>query len=102
LASDGKPTPHYPTPWAETAEMSTLLTEAETRTELGAAGFAVAKWDDVTKDAFGWMSQQLPPVPGANGPGLIVGPRIGEMVSNFRRNLEEGRVRLVLAVCEAV
>jgi hypothetical protein len=36
------------------------------------------------------------------GPGLVVGRRIGEMVGNFRRNLTEGRMKLVMGVAAAI
>ena len=102
LAADAKPDVFYPTPWAETAATSALMTEAETRAILRASAFEVHSWADVTNEAAGWLSQQRPaPTPGG-GPGLVVGPRIGEMVANFGRNLKEGRLRLVMAVCDAV
>ena len=101
LAGDAKPDVFYPTPWAETAATSALMNEAETRAVLKASAFEVQSWEDVTKEAAGWLSQQRPALPGG-GPGLVVGPRIGEMVANFGRNLKEGRLRLVMAVCDAV
>jgi ubiquinone/menaquinone biosynthesis C-methylase UbiE len=103
LASDGGSDPLYPTPWAETAEASTLLTEAATRQVLDDCGFRVVQWDDVSHQAIGWLQQQTStagPVPGG-GAGLVVGPRIVQMAGNFFRNLSEGRLRLVMAACLA-
>ena len=102
LAANAKPDVFYPTPWAETAETSALMTEAETRAVLKASAFEVRSWEDVSKEAGGWLSQQRPALTPGGGPGLVVGPRIGEMVANFGRNLKEGRLRLVMAVCDAV
>lgn len=101
IAADGKPDPYYPVPWSETAATSTLLTEAETRAVLNAAGLRLLRFDDVTQLARGWVSQTPPPVPGASLSALI-GPRIAEMVGNFIRNIGEGRVRLAMGICEAV
>ena len=59
LAADGKPAPHYPVPWAEAAESSTLLTSEETVTALNEGGFDVSLWDDVTSQALEWMSRPV-------------------------------------------
>lgn len=107
LAADAKPDVVYPTPWAESAETSTLLTEAETRAVLAECRFEVTRWDDVSTEAGEWLAQQRgapaagPAMPGG-GAGLVVGPRIVEMAGNFFRNLAEGRLRLVMAVCAAI
>ena len=101
LAADDKSSPHYPMPWAETSATSTLLTEDETIASIEGAGFEIMRWNDVSQLAMGWMSQQQssPPLPGL---GLVIGPRIGEMVGNLRRNLAEGRLKLVMGVAAAV
>jgi len=109
LAADARPEVIYPTPWAQSAETSTLLTEADTRAVLGQCGYKVTLWDDVSEAAGAWLAQQRADamaqggaaIPGG-GAGLVVGPRIVEMAGNFFRNLSEGRVRLVMAVCHAV
>lgn len=98
LAGDGGEPPHYPVPWAQTRETSTLLNEAQTRSALGAAGFEVVQWSDVTEEAFGWMASQRQAAPLTVGPGLVVGQRMAEMVANFGRNLKDGRTRLVIGV----
>ncbi len=103
IAADEKPEPFYPVPWAASAETSTLLTEDETVAVLRGAGLKPVGFDDVTLEAMGWLIQQQSPV--AQSPlnlGVVIGPRIGELVANFGRNLREGRVRLVMGVCEAV
>ena len=103
LAADGKPTPHYPVPWAETAETSVLLTREETIAALAEAGFRVALWDDVTSQAVEWMSRPQPqPTPtGGASAAMVVGARMAGMGANFRRNLMEGHVRLVMGICNA-
>ncbi len=61
LAEDGQPAPHFPVPWAESAEASTLLTEAETTEALLRAGFKPGVWKDVTAAAVAGFGQQRPP-----------------------------------------
>ena len=102
LAGDNGEAPHYPVPWAETPDFSTLLTEAETRAALTSAGFDLTLWNDVTEEAFEWLPQQQQSAPLAIGPGMVVGARMAGMVANFGRNLAEGRTRLVIGVCKAV
>jgi hypothetical protein len=91
-------------PWAETPALSTLLTADATRAALEQAGFRVTAFDDVTQSALGAMAQQPRPAPSSSAPlnlGRVMGPRMGEMVSNFAKNLTEGRLRLVMGLCEA-
>jgi SAM-dependent methyltransferase len=109
LATDGQPEVIYPTPWAQSAETSTVLTEADTRAVLGQCGFEVTRWDDVSTQAGEWLARQRAGGTTANGPAipgggasLFVGPRIAEMAGNFFRNLAEGRLRLVMAVCQVI
>jgi SAM-dependent methyltransferase len=94
--------PTFPVPWAATPETSTLLTQAETRAALAGAGFDVQRMDDVTGDAFAWMAaQQAAAGPSPVPLGIVVGPRMAEMVGNFGRSLKEGRAKLVMGVCAA-
>ena len=100
LATDANLKPHFPVPWAENGETSFLFTEAETITALQRAGFTVAAWNDVTTEVAEWFGQQRPP---ANdfSLGIILGPRLAEMLANLARNIREGRVRFVMGVCTA-
>jgi ubiquinone/menaquinone biosynthesis C-methylase UbiE len=100
LAADGKPEPLYPTPWAETAETSVLLDEAETRAVLARSGLTPTLWDDVTGDAMAWFGAQKTPSSPAPTLAAVMGPRFGQMAANLARNLAEGRLRLVMARCE--
>jgi ubiquinone/menaquinone biosynthesis C-methylase UbiE len=101
LAADGKPVVLYPTPWAETAETSVLLTEAETRGALARSGFVPAVWTDVTGDAAAWFREQRPIATPTPTLAAVMGPRFGQMAANLARNLAEGRLRLVMARCTA-
>jgi ubiquinone/menaquinone biosynthesis C-methylase UbiE len=100
LATDARPELHFPVPWAENSETSFLFAQDETRSVLVTAGFTIAAWNDVTIEALKWIGQRTPPTQGFNL-GLVMGPRFGEMSANLARNIREGRVRFVMAVCTA-
>ena len=105
----GGEAPHYPTPWAESAATSTLLTEDETRASLAQAGLKVVLWEDVSEQGKDWITQQQQQIrqlaAAPTGPafslGWVVGPRMQPMVANFAKNIQEGRIRLVMGICEA-
>ncbi|MFJ3483056.1 class I SAM-dependent methyltransferase [Pseudomonas sp. NPDC090202] len=107
LAADGKPAALYPTPWAQRAEDSFLLDESETRAVLQQSGFSIQRWVDVTEPVIQWfLSVRLPSMQdgtAAQTPEptlkLVMGNRFAEMAENFARNLREGKLRLVMAVC---
>jgi ubiquinone/menaquinone biosynthesis C-methylase UbiE len=100
LATDAKPELHFPVPWAESSETSFLFTQDETSSVLATVGFAITTWNDITIEAANWIAQQRPSAQ-ALSLGVVMGPRFGEMVANFARNVREGRVRFVMAVCTA-
>lgn len=111
-APDERQPPHYPVPWAETDETTTLLTAAETLASLDRAGLRTVAWEDVSEMAMGWIARQRQqpgqveeatriPAPTLSL-GLVVGARMPAMVANFGRNIMEGRVRLVMGICQAV
>jgi ubiquinone/menaquinone biosynthesis C-methylase UbiE len=90
----------YPVPWARGPQTSFLLTAAEMRDALAAAGFAVISWADKTQAALSWFAEQgesgaAPPPLGLH---LVMGPDFPAMAANLRRNLEAGRIGLVQAV----
>ena len=102
IAADGHPDLVFPVPWAESADASTLLTEAETRTALQAAGFHVALWKDVTAEALAWFAEPRPPTSPGLSLATVMGSRFSVMGANLGRNLNEGRARLVMGVAQAV
>jgi MPBQ/MSBQ methyltransferase len=95
--------PHFPVPWARTAEASHLVTPEELRRLLAAAGFVIERWRDTTLEARGWFAEverrQRAKGPPALNLGLVLGADFPAMAQNLRRNLEEGRVALVDAIC---
>jgi SAM-dependent methyltransferase len=102
--------PLYPTPWADSAAASTLLTEDETRASLAQAGLRLRVWDDVSELGKAWITQQQQQfqqqAATPNGPnfslGWVVGARMQSMVANFASNIKAGRIRLVMGLCEAI
>ncbi len=90
--------PYFPVPWAVSPENSHLLTEAETRAALTAAGFSIDLWRDDTELAAQWFAKQLAGGPPA-GPSLalVLGADFPVMISNLARNLREGRVGVLTA-----
>jgi sarcosine/dimethylglycine N-methyltransferase len=100
LATDANLKPHFPVPWAENGETSFLFTEAETITALQRAGFTIAAWNDVTAEVVEWFGQQRPPANDLSL-GIVLGPRLAEMLANLARNIRENRIRFVMGVCTA-
>ena len=99
LAGDGQQAPRFPVPWAESADTSFLLTEAGTTEALLRAGFRANIWRDVSAEAVKQLDQQRAPPPGL-GLAVIMGPRFRAMAANLACSLREGRVRLVMGVCD--
>jgi sarcosine/dimethylglycine N-methyltransferase len=91
---------HYPVPWAATPETSFLATTDEMRAQLIAAGFEIVEFRDTTeasRAAYAQNRARPGPVP-LVAVDIIHGPRAPEMQRNTRRNVEEGRVRVVEAL----
>jgi sarcosine/dimethylglycine N-methyltransferase len=94
--------PHYPVPWARTPATSFLLTAAQTRAAIEAAGFRTSTWRDDTAAAKAWIAQLRasgpPPSPNLS---TVMGPDFAELAANLGRNLMEGRLGILTAVFEA-
>lgn len=101
IAAEGSPDVHYPVPWATDGTISTLLTESETRASLELAQLQVVAWEDVTAMATRLLEQQQAAPRPSLHLGMVLGPRMAEMVQNFARNLKEGRLRLTMGICVA-
>jgi SAM-dependent methyltransferase len=104
LAGDGG-APFYPVPWARDPAISHLVDPESLRALLEAAGFEVVSWRDRTAEGLDWhrarsqaMADGAPPA----GPRIFIGEDFAEILGNLRRNLEDGRVRILEAVCRAV
>jgi SAM-dependent methyltransferase len=97
VAKDGAP--HFPVPWAATPDSSHLLTEAETREALIAAGFSIDLWRDDTGAASHWFTA-LPAGGLPTGPSLalVLGADFAAMTGTLARNIREGRVGVLTAI----
>ncbi|MBK1661848.1 hypothetical protein [Paracraurococcus ruber] len=68
---------------------------------LAAAGFRVTRWDDVTPLAAAWLAARRQAAAPALSLGLVMRPRMAGMVAHDARNLQDGRVTLVMGVATA-
>jgi ubiquinone/menaquinone biosynthesis C-methylase UbiE len=95
----------FPVPWANTPELSFLLTSAAMRSTLNSSGFAEVSWNDKTDAGIEWLAKRSGSNPGILdrqplGIGVVMGPEFAVMTANLARNLQEGRARLVQTVVE--
>ena len=98
--------PHFPVPWAQDPALSFLLTPEEVRALLADLGFREVAWVDVTER----MGAALRPSAAAHDraasppPSLkvVMGAAFPQMRANFARNIVEGRVVLIQAICERI
>lgn len=88
-----------PVPWASAVSESFLLSPEALRQSLEWAGFRVLHWRDATAQALAFLSR-APAQPPLLSLALLLGERAGEMVRNYRLNLEQGRAVVVEAVLE--
>ncbi|MGE5243670.1 MAG: SAM-dependent methyltransferase [Betaproteobacteria bacterium] len=95
--------PHYPTFWASSPAFSFLVTPAELRAHLAAAGWREAVWDDTTAEVLARSRARRDAAAGGDAPPLgrsvVIVEDLEAKIENGFRNLDEGRVvtaRLVL------
>jgi SAM-dependent methyltransferase len=94
--------PHYPLPWAAEPATSFLVSPAETRDQVLAAGFEVVIFRDKTEEVLPDLrenrrrleEQGLPPL----GLQALMGERIREYQVNVARSAEEGRLTVIEAL----
>jgi SAM-dependent methyltransferase len=90
----------FPVPWADSPERSYLVTPAELRSLLEAAGFTVSAWNDLTSFAIPAMKSAFAGAPPTLGLQLLV-PDFAEKGANLVRNGQEERLRLIQGVLVA-
>src|SRR5262249_38082260 len=94
--------PHYPVPWARTADTSFLMTAAETGAAIEAAGFRRVVWRDDTALAKEWVAGiRAAGLPAPPNLGTVMGPDFPQLSTNLGRSIMEGRVGILTAVFEA-
>ena len=99
--------PDFPTPWARTASSSFLATEAETRTNLEACGFAIESLRDTTETALAYGARSRALVEAGGKPShravsLIHGALAEDAAANSARALKERRAVPIELLCRKV
>lgn len=97
--------PHYPVPWADDERLSFLATADEVRRLVREAGFEEVVWEDATAEASAFFERVLSSATAAAPAPLglhVIVPDAGTKFANQVRNVAEGRIRLLRAVCRAV
>lgn len=90
---------HFPTPWADGAGISHLLSPQALTSAVEAAGFVPTQWQDTTDDALAWYAQHnasTDAAPSPLGTHLVMGRDAAHKRGNVERNYREGRLRQVL------
>lgn len=98
-AGERKPV-YFPVPWAPDDRISHLLDPDALRRTIEDAGFVARTWQDATPQAIEWFRTRLgsaPSTPPPLGLHLLLGTAFRESFQNLLRNLEEDRVRVVVA-----
>jgi SAM-dependent methyltransferase len=95
--------PHHPVPWSEDGTGEFLLTPAETRELLAAAGFVEIESEDTGAKYLAAYQAALQAADHAEMPPLglhvLIGPTAPEKMRNSARNIEEARTHPVQIVC---
>ena len=96
--------PDFPTPWARTASSSFLATEAETRANLEACGFAIESLRDTTEAALAYGARSRALVEAGEKPlhravSLIHGALAEDAAANSARALKERRAVPIELLC---
>jgi SAM-dependent methyltransferase len=90
----------FPVPWARSEDASFLAEPEQVRQIILSAGFDEIIWRDTTAVALEWFSRPPPASRPPLGLHLLLGDLVPLVFQNLRRNLEEGRVEVVMAVFE--
>ena len=99
--------PDFPTPWARGASSSFLSTEAETRANLEACGFAIESLRDATEAALAYGARSRALVEAGGKPAhravsLIHGALAEDAAANSARALKERRTVPIELLCRKV
>lgn len=89
----------YPTPWAQDASTSFLLSQGDTRARLEQAGFKALLWRDDSETAIDWFKAvQAGPPPSGLNLGVVMGRDFQGATANLARNIREKRVGVLSAI----
>jgi len=99
LAAGPNGLPHFPVPWAASAETSFLSTPEETRDDLADAGFEIAAFRDITEGVLPSQIAYRQKLEREGFPALgvhvLMGERYRALQLNSLRSVEDGRGRLL-------
>jgi SAM-dependent methyltransferase len=96
---------HFPVPWAREPALSFLRPPQAIRTLLAGKRFNEVAWVDVSTPALDWFRERVATARPAAAPPplgvhLLLGEDFAPMSRNQVRNLEEGRITVVMGVWE--
>ena len=89
--------PDYPLPWADIPQRSHLVTSEQLRAAVESAGFAIARWEDLTDQAATVMQMLLAQPPAPLGLHNFVSD-FAEKAGNLAGALAEGRLRVIRGI----
>ena len=93
---------HFPVPWARDPSLSFLRPAEDVRRLVAGLGFTELVWADESAASLEWFRQrvaaQAGTAPSILGLHLLLGQDTAPMFRNLIRNLEEGRIAVVMAV----
>jgi SAM-dependent methyltransferase len=96
---------HYPVPWADWPAQSFLISSEDWRFVLKSAGFEPARWhigEEVQATLAAAAGSGGAMAPGVAGVGLdLLLPNYEARMAGLARNVEEGRINVLMAVLEA-
>ncbi len=100
VAGGGASKVRYPVPWADSREVSFLVSADELKRELRAAGFEPATWNDLTEKSLLRLQPLLGAPPQPLGLHVVV-PGLPAKASNLVEGLADGSLRLIQAIAIA-
>jgi SAM-dependent methyltransferase len=102
LAGPAEGSLHFPVPWAGEASISHLIAESDLGDLLEQLGLDRVRWADTTEESASFFRTLFGRVRSDGWPALgmhlLMGDDAAIKLANVRRNLEEGRLRVVQAV----
>ena len=101
IVADEDREPDFPVPWADRPEYSHLTTSDRLRSAIGAQGFEIEQWNDLTDQAAAMMQTLLTLPPSPIGLQAFV-PNFGSKAKNLTAALADGRLRAVQGIARAV
>ncbi len=101
-AGENKPV-IYPAPWASTKENSFLETPESLKNILAQSGFRFDLWENITDNALAWFESLKNRPTTSTSPTLsqklVLDENLKVRAKNVRKNLYEGRINVIEAIC---